>query len=243
MKKGWRVSKWFNVLVDSDSEISQKREYLTEPLIDFDYGYSPSIYYILTDYTIWILDIKKKTLERKIWKDPTDSKLNKSVAAFKWIKTLSSKSPSNHILNSLENREEKYSPCEGLTKMVVWDDYHLTIFDVRNMHDPVWGPVMHMIDEGVPRLFSTSETLPSSSKSDSLKELEDEWDRLLMELEGDDDIMSEISEEEDRDTKNNSQILCLYSNTNPWSLIGFNHDQTKNNVMKNFNWFRIISIK
>ena len=36
------------------------------------------------------------------------------------------------------------------SKIFVVDNYNITVYDIRHMSKPVIGPVMHMIDEGIP---------------------------------------------------------------------------------------------
>ena len=176
---------------------------MNEPIIDIAYGYSPHIFYILTDYTICWVDIVNKVILCKINKDPTNCQLNNSnISAFKCLQTLSLKINANTSLS--------YSSCPiDFGRIVVVDDYDITIYDVRHMDKAVIGPVMHMMDEAYPRFISTSHILPSFTNRTNIGELftdiEDEYTKMLNELEGEDELEPSSSKH-----SNSEQIICIF---------------------------------
>ncbi|CAI2358903.1 unnamed protein product [Moneuplotes crassus] len=205
---------------DSDSDFSENNDkHFTSRIIDIDYGFAPGIYYILSDYSISILDLNKSHIKVKIDRDPTIPGRNTNAAAFQCLRTISSG-------QSHESSLPEFQPeINESNRILVIDDYDVTIYDIRHMSRPIHGPAMHMIDEGYPSYVTTPHIcLNFDNHQDHFEELDKEYDLLLENLEDEEEL--ELSEFGKKADKINNEICLIAS---PTSIVGIKHDKVKNN--------------
>lgn len=170
----------------------------------------------------------------KISTDPVDNP-NGSISTNQSIKSLYCCDKSSSWIDTFQyDKTSKFQidfSHRELHRFWVVDDFNITVHDIRYMDKPVLGPVMHMIDEGQPRFIETHQVLLHTYQEvdtglDALKDINDEYETLIQQF---DDLSKEPMKGNNSDT--NKELICVYSNTHPWSIVGLENDQSKNIVL------------